>query len=815
MQCASRSDMAWEWEEGAAEAVSTFRVAADFCEQYERFVFNHNEVILYQWVEEYEPELFKRIQRLVKAGKWHIMGGWYLQPDCNMPSGESFVRQALAGRTYFKEKFGVCPTTAINFDPFGHTRGLVQILKKCGYDAYIFCRPEQKDCPLPADDFVWVGYDGSRITAHRAFASYLSLRGQARKKIEGWLEAHPASETGLVLWGIGNHGGGPSRIDLEAIHDLKASCEGFDIRHSIPEAYFAELSGKTLPEHTGDLNPWAVGCYTSQIRIKQKHRQLENQLYMTEKMISSLAVQDLMVYPEKALKEALQDLLTAQFHDILPGSSIQPVEEASIRMMDHGLEILSRLKTRAFFALASGQEKAAEGDIPILIYNPHPFKVKGVFECEFQLPDQNWGEDYSMPVVYQNGLQLPAQVEKEESNLNLDWRKRTVLYAELEPSQMNRFDCRIERLPEKPKPQLDVFNDKIFFKTSDMEIEINAKTGLMDSCQISGIEYLAGNGFQPMVMEDNEDPWGSRVQTFPEAAGNFSLLATDEGSLFSGIKASPLASLRVIEDGEVRTVVEAVFGYHHSFICQRYKLPKQGSEIEIETRVHWNEKDKMLKLSIPTPFHHGSYIGQTAFGIETFPTDGREVAAQKWTAAVSKEDALALTCINDGIYGSDFQRGEIRLSLLRSSAYSSLPIQDRPLMPQDRYSPRIDQGERIYRFWIHGGEKKDRLTKVDREALCHNEKPFSLSFFPSGEREKPLPGLYLRDDAVQLTAFKKAEQSGDYIIRLYEPAGHPRTTTLHLPWAGFETSIPLMPFEVKTFRWEAAQQKLTEVSMTE
>ena len=89
----------WEWEEGAAEAISTFRVAADFCEEYEGFIFNHNEVILYKWVEQYEPELFARIQRLVREGRWRIMGGTYLQPDCNMPSGESFVRQVLTGKT--------------------------------------------------------------------------------------------------------------------------------------------------------------------------------------------------------------------------------------------------------------------------------------------------------------------------------------------------------------------------------------------------------------------------------------------------------------------------------------------------------------------------------------------------------------------------------------------------------------------------------------------------------------------------------------------------------------------------------------------
>ena len=122
----------WEWEEGAAETISTFRTAADLCEEFDGFVFNHNEAMLYRWIEEYEPQLFSRIQRLVQEGRWHIMGGWYLQPDCNMLSGESHIRQIESGLRYFKEKFGAWPKTAIGFDAFGHTRGLVQILKKSG-----------------------------------------------------------------------------------------------------------------------------------------------------------------------------------------------------------------------------------------------------------------------------------------------------------------------------------------------------------------------------------------------------------------------------------------------------------------------------------------------------------------------------------------------------------------------------------------------------------------------------------------------------------------------------------------------------------
>ena len=163
---------------------STFRAAADFCEEFDNFVFCHNEALLYRWIEEYEPELFERIRRLVKAGKWHIMGGWYLQPDCNMPSGESIIRQMQLGRAYFSEKFGVSNNTAVNFDPFGHNRGLVQLMAKAGYDSYLIMRPYEADMKLPSNDFVWVGYDGSEVMVHRLDMGYNSALGKAREKVE-------------------------------------------------------------------------------------------------------------------------------------------------------------------------------------------------------------------------------------------------------------------------------------------------------------------------------------------------------------------------------------------------------------------------------------------------------------------------------------------------------------------------------------------------------------------------------------------------------------------------------------------------------
>jgi alpha-mannosidase len=659
------------------------------------------------------------------------------------------------------------------------------------------------------------------VLGHRVWGWYNSELGKAREKAENFIRRGPQTPTAIMLWGVGDHGGGPSRKDvadlMALLQELNDSNEKSTVElvHSTPESYFSSLKqrSESLPVHRKDLNPWGVGCYTSMVRIKQKHRQLENELYATEKMACAAWASGQITYPHQELYEAMTDLATCEFHDILPGSSIQPVEEMALRILDHGLENLSRVKARAFFSLAQGQRAAKEGEIPILVYNPHPFPVKGVVECEFQIEDFNYSDNFTDVTVYQAGAALPTQVEKEVGNLNLDWRKRVAFNAELAPSQMNRFDCHLTRLPRKPAILLNAEGNAIHFKSPDIEVMINTTTGLIDRYRVRDVDYLDKNAACPLVIRDYPDPWGMLVRRFRDTLGNFALLPADEGQRFSGVINPTLTAVRVIEDGAVRSVVEAVLGYADSRIVLRYKLPKRGREIEIEARVHWNEKDRMLKLSLPTPDKASSYMGQVAYGVDALPSNGNEVVAQKWVAVVSKSHDTALTIINDGIYGSDFCYGEARLNLLRSPAYSGHPIGDRPIVPTDRYSPRIDQGERLFRFWLKGGSLAERLTAVDREALAHNEKPMALSFFPVGGQAESQPFVTLTGEAVQITTLKQAESGEGMILRLFNPTDRPQSTTVSFATAS--RKVTLVPFEICTYRLDITKDRWIETNLIE
>ncbi len=808
----------WEWQEGAGEALSTFRQAAEFCEKRPGFVFCHNEAVLYAWVEEHEPALFRRIRRLVRQGKWHVMGGWYIQPDCNVPSGESFVRQALIGRRYFKAKLGVEPRTAVNLDPFGHTRGLVQILAKSGYAAYLCCRPGNKECPLPRDEFVWVGYDGSEVLANRASAHYCSVGGQERARLEKWLAENPEGDLVVHLWGIGNHGGGPSRKDLDDLDALARERPDLELVPSTPDAYFEDLEKRRskLPRRAQDLNPWAVGCYTSMALVKQGHRRLENELFSAEKMATAAWLQGLIPYPQDELAEAQRDLAFVQFHDTLPGSAIAAGEAGALRMIGHGLEILSRLKAKAFFALAAGEPKSAADEIPIFVFNPQAYPVRTLVECEFEPWEPNFGPSAWDPKVYAAGRALPAQAEKEDSNLSLEWRKRVVFEAELAPGRLNRFSCRLEKAPATTPAKAAVEDGAVTVETPDLTASVNAGTGLLDVFKAGGRDLLAPGSFRPLVVRDNADPWGMKVRGFRAVAGSFAPASPEDAARFAGLREGRLEPVRVIEDGQVRTVVEAILAYGSSRLLLHYKIPKRGTEIEVAARVFWAERDAMLKLGLTPRFRAARFLGQVAYGADELPSNGDEAVAQKWLALASEAEGAALTVINDGTHGSDWDGTELRLSLLRSPAYAADTWEDKLAVAGDRFIPRQDVGERTFRFWLNGGPLRERLDAVDREALARNEAPYVLAYGPPGGGKTSAAGVVVEgDDAVEVTAFKKAEDGRDVVLRLFEPTGRPRRAVVKLPALRARAAVRLGAFEIKTLRYERRTKAFVETDLLE
>lgn len=781
----------WEWEEGAAAALSTFQSAVNLSKQFD-YVFCHNEVTLYKYVENYAPKLFEEIKELVKQGKWHIMGGWYLQSECLMPEGEGIVRQIREGELYFEKKFGVKPTTAVNMDPFGHSRGLVQIMSKCGQDSYMFMRPYgphiRKQLDLPEECFLWEGYDGSRIKAVR-LTEYNSDLGHAREKIEKDIERRKDEELSISPWGVGNHGGGPSAKDLSDIADFMKTSE-IEIVHSTPERFFAEAQPTKV--FTESLISCMVGCYTSMIGVKQKYRQLEKAFYFTEKMSSIAALKGVVEYPDKKLREVTEDMLNVQFHDILPGTCIKEGEDNALTYINHGLHELNLLRAKAMFGLCKGQPVAEENTYPIMVFNPKTYVGKQTVECELSIiPTDCFENSFSQIEIYDvDGQKIPAQTVKEGSSISIDWRKKVVFEAELKPLSVTRFTAKTVVLS---KPEYPV-NEDIVFDNGEKRVVINAKTGLIESYIVDDVEYAKGAFFAPYAYEDYPDPWGMNYTEVGRAPKPFAHLENPDG-VFKGLQ-----SFEIIEDGALYTEAETFFAYGNTRLRIGYKIYKKGRAVDVTVNLFPGEINQSVKLHLPT--FGGEYVGEQIFGREGLFTDGRECVAHNFVAV--KKDGKYLQIVTPSTYGSSYVEGEVRLTLHRGAAYCAHPVPDRPLFRENIYVKKIDQAQRDYCFRLDVSDEKS----LQKNADLFTEKPYALNIFPTVDVKTDNGAeISTSNGEISVVTIKKGVQTDGYIFRLQNNGETENETDLRCCAAKLRLSFSA--YEVKTVVYKDG--KLTEI----
>lgn len=800
----------WEWEDGCATAISTFRTAADFCEKYDALVFNHNEALLYDWVRRFEPELFRRIQKLEAEGKWIISGGWYLQPDCNMPSGESIIRQINEGDRFFRKYFKRVPKTAMNLDSFGHSRGLIPVLRDAGYLAYYICRPrdEHHDMSVP-DRFVWKARNGDAIPVIRDPEGYGTGPEGSAGKVARIVNSDRQKdfENVLVFWGIGDHGGGISKKDYEELERF-ISESGLEIVQSDFDRYAEEFlaESKRLPVIEETLGNSMTGCYTSQIRIKKKHRELESLYYTVEQMAATCYAQGLMDYPEEPLSRALKDLLLIEFHDAIPGSSIRNVEESALRIADHAIEELVNLRLECFLKLVRGEKRADHRVYPIMVYNPHPYDVEETITCEYTMAEQNWEPHWTEGEMTSNGQRVACQWEQQASGMMIDWQKRVTFRAKLKAGEITRFDVTEKTIPCR-KERYPVGEGAYFqFEGEGFSVKLSKSTGYVEQLKIG--EAVIDGAFATFeAVKTSKDPWGTFEKEYPRESERFRL--ADKKYVNNIIRSSfDNENVRVIEDGEVRTVVEAVYVLGDSRIVARYAFPKKGGYFDLSLDVFWLESDMLLKLALP--FGNGELSGHTMFSSEIIPCDGKETAFQKYLLWGGKSCNIAV--INDCVHGVDWLNGTARMSLLRSASYSSSKVYELPLTREDAYVDRIDNGLRSYRFrFVFGGDEVKE--KIAREAEIFHKAPFALCFFPSGEGEKPLPLVNVTGGGV-CSAIKRADTGGETVVRLYNPTEREASGTVNV-LNKFNFSYRIPPFSFVTYRVDITNERAVKTNCRE
>ena len=791
----------WEWEEGASCALSTFQSAANLLEEFD-YKFNHNEALLYKYTSLYAPNLFNDIKNKVAQGKWNIMGGWYLQPDCLMPSGEAFVRQIQVGKQYFLNNFNQFPKTAVNFDPFGHSRGLVQIVKKCGQENYIFMRPfnwfvdpKKYQLELPKEEFLWEGYDGSVIKATRC-GCYSSLLGQAVNKIKSDIENLKDYDSILVTWGVGNHGGGPSRKDLKDIKDFIAGNKDMEIVHSTADEFFDNIS--PIATWNKSLISCMVGCYTSMVNLKQKYRALENEILFVEKMCSIAALKGCIDYPIDDIHSAMEDMLNVEFHDVLAGTTVKSGEDNALNYIGHAMHLLNEARAKAYFGLLKGEEPAKEGEYFFYVFNPKTYKTTQLVEAEacFLVPsDFDHVNNYILIDVYnEQGKLLTSQTIQEESSIAIQWRKRFIFKADLKPLGISKFIAKYRVVSSKKKAKK---TDKdIIFDNGLKKLFISSKTGLIESLIINGKEVSLGKLFEINVYNDYEDPWGMNYNYVGFDPTPMSLMKTPHG-IFKKLK-----SIEVVEDGDIYLAVESFFEYQDSTARILYKIYKEGPAIDVQIDLFPGDINKAFKIHLP--LKGKEFSGEEMFGYENLFEDGRECIAHNYLT-LKQDDGSFIELITPSTYGCSFKDNVIKSTLLRSATYCAHPTYFGPLVPENTYLKKIDSGLRSFKF---------RLTIAKEEELKMNadlfiEKPYCLNVFPTKD-EKRDNGLEISTDNpyINVVTIKKGEQVGGYIIRLQNNTSLNQNDTLSI---GTKTiSLRFTKYEVKTVIFDGNDLKEIE-----
>ncbi|WP_077623218.1 alpha-mannosidase [Sediminibacillus massiliensis] len=785
----------WQWQEGFQETKATFRSALDRLAEYDDFVFTSSSAVMYEWVEKNAPAMFEEIKEKIQEGRWVICGGWWLQPDCNIPSGESFVRQGLYGQHYFQEKFGVTAKVGYNVDSFGHAGMLPQILKKSGMDHYVFMRPGPHEKGLPGRLFWWESDDGSRVTTFQIPFEYTTWGQDLEQHINRCSKEIKEPFNDLMsFYGVGNHGGGPTKENIESIKRLNEREDMPNLIFSSPNQFFEDVKKQEAPLPTvhHDLQNHAKGCYSVHSGIKKWNREAENLLAKAEKMSVIAKKTTGQPYPAD-FKEAWKNVMFNQFHDILAGTSLEDAYEDARNMHGEAMSITERGLNYAVQSLAWNIHiEQDESMLPIVVFNPHSWEINTNVEVEFK----KWKEDQIL--TDEKGKQIPVQVVQSKATAN--GRNRLSFMATVPAMGYRVYKVVSNAAPE----QFETIkaNDYIM-ENARYRLEINPDNGFISSLYDKEKQYelFTSDAARPVVVNDTSDTWSHDVVRYADVAGEF--------------KAK---SIQRIEHGPVKSVIRVVSEYGSSKLVQDFAMYKDENHIDVDVMVDWREKFKVLKLKYPVNLVHRKATYEIPYGHIIREANGEEQVGQSWIDVSGTVKATGgrygLSIANNAKYSYDVDGNELSLTVLRSPIYAHHD----PLIPDpDGHYSFIDQGIQRFRYSLLPHEDSWEEALTVKHAAELNQSPVALiETYHEGVLPQVDSYVSVDQDNIIISAMKQAEDNEDIIIRCYETNNRAVKASIKLSNWDRIIDADFGPCEIKTFRVPSDPSKpVTETNLLE
>lgn len=793
----------WQWQEGYQEVKATFQSALDRMIETPDFIFTCACADYYRWVEENEPAMFEKIRQRVREGRWVIVGGMWIQPDMNTPSGESLARQLMVSQRYFQEKFGVTVTTGYNVDTFGHNAMTPQLLRLAGMDSYVWMRPQMKEnADIPEGAMLWESPDGSRVKAYRIPEEYTCARNIPVKAEKLLNAAKTLQQPVMCFYGVGNHGGGPTKANIREIIKLRREHpQGAEIDFSSPTEYFAAIDPRKLPVWKGELQHHASACYSTDGRSKRLHRQTENALRRMEAF--GVLAQVIMGHaPQKPfVQQAWHNLLFNEFHDVMGGCSIREAMDDACMQLQESLSITAREENAALQRLSwqvdtmqghpeRVRSKETDGWLwsmngqgtPVVVFNPHPFTAEG--PVRIGRPVNTVRDENGKPVSVQH-------VRASRTNHNGDTIE-AVFTASVPPMGWRLYWVFLEESGGAAANPLQV-SERVL-ENVYIRAEFDPVTGALKHLinKQTGMDALRAPSSARLMDIEHSDTWGHMLFRFDKDAGKF-------GN----------AQITVLESGPVRGVVRVVTGFGQSRLDQRYILYANSDQVEVEVRLDMHEKHRMLKLCFPTDGK--TDVAEIPYGVLERTACGNEEHCQRFVAMQGEKGGLAV--LNDGRYSYSAENGELRLTIANTSVFADHYGQDL----RDDTCEYMDMNRLEMKYVLYpyiGGWQDAQLNR--RAALLHQPLQRVVETYHEGMLPQSFGGLCIEDPAVALGAFKRAENDTGYILRMHETTGQERSTMVRIPLLEREMRIRLRGFEIVTvYIPDDPSEHMKEILLTE
>ena len=810
-------DMAWLWtvDETWEVAQRTFESVLTLQHEFPDLTFCHSTPALYAWIEQHRPDLFAAIKQQIAAGRWEVVGGMWVEPECNLIDGESIVRQVLYAQRYVQEKFGELTRVAWVPDSFGFCWQLPQILKQGGLEYFVTQKLHWNDTTkFPHGIFWWRSPDGTQLFSLMSPPNTTGVMDTDPIKMATYAidwEIQTNLKDAFWLPGVGDHGGGPTRDMLEVARRWQQSLFFPHLKFTTAYAYFQqiekvtgdgswvmgnsnEISNNQFPITNSQL-PIPVwndelylefhrGCYTTHADQKRWNRRCEGLLYQAELFASLASIMTGAAYPKSELEDAWKKVLFNQFHDILPGTSIPEVfveaDQAWQEVEQVGLEIVEASLNAIASQLTLPPPPHPDAQ-PIIVFNPLNWKRSELVAVSLPPLDgdtEDWEDSKrvskAVPIpnpqssnavweIYDfSGEKIPSQLTEASKLVFLAKDVPSVGYRIFWLCRCDRPSVREaapqERVSRGIKPSAPTLQDNWVLENERLRVVVDPNTGDLSSV------------FDKLQQREVLNSPGNQLQAFQDRGQYWDAWNIDPNYAQHALPSTQLKSIEWVERGRLRSRLRVVRQLGQSQFCQDYILSASSPVLEIATTADWQERHVLVKAAFPLNVNASYATYEMPCGAIERPTQPQTPAEQaKWEVPALRwadlgDESYGVSLLNDCKYGYDCQSSQLRLTLLRS-----------PNWPD----PECDRGIHhfTYALYPHSGSWQSAGTVRQGYEL---NLPLQVLVSPSigaascrdGIRDGKGRLLDLRAENLILMALKRSEDApSQWILRCYECHG--------------------------------------------